>query len=461
MNIDISIIVPIYNCERYIAECVESVLAQTVKNFELVLVDDASTDKSYEIAKEYKNQNPEIISLYRFEKNGKQGRARNYGIENSKGKYVMFLDSDDVLDPNICELLSGEAKRQNADIVFCDYMKCLDGNEEYCVHVSKEYMGPLDVARRKALITTSVVPWAKIIRRKMIIDNDILFPENTFYEDQATTYLYYMYATTVCKVEKALYKYRISQQSTTTQRNVSRHFQALEMALLLIDRVKARNLYKDYYEEIEFFAIEQMYCRGIERIKEQFDDFPLEYAQKTLELLLKKFPGMQDNKYYKMFMSEKNVMMLQAHLSSAEELIRFLHDDKTKLCENYTYRLFMYDEKMEALRKWCVVNNCDLVLWGAGKYGKTIVNVFKEYGMNIKEVYDSNCDLVNTWYESIIVTDYRRDTEACLLVVIPFENWVHDVVRKLLMYKRNVKIINLEVYIKHNIGICIRELVED
>ena len=456
MSVDISIIVPVYNSMKYIGECIESVLLQSYKNIELLIIDDASTDKSLEIINGYAKNNS-IIKVVTLKKNGKQGAARNIGIDLARGKYILFLDSDDLLDYNACELLYKEAESKDADIVFCDYLCFGRCEEQHCSHVSMSYMGILNVRKRKALLTTSVVPWAKLIKKSIITKNQLYFPEGKFYEDQATTYLYFLYANCVSKIEKDLYKYRVTTESTSNGRNQLRHMQSLEMSQLLISRMKDRGFYSTYYKEIEYFAIEQMYCMSIERLTAQFDVFPIKYANEILKTLKMEFPNFINNDYYKKFMSDRRKLLLHMHMKSDNDLLRYIQEDHSKICPNYTSNLSKYYFKLSEFETLIENRQFDLALWGAGRYGKTILKVLNEYGVEVKEIFDGNLEFVNKRYDKFYISDYRT-IRAKTLIIIPFENWVSSI--KSLLRKNNIKtyVFNFEVFIKHNLEDCIEKV---
>ena len=114
---DISIIVPIYNAEKYIKKCVESLLRQTKEELEIILINDGSTDQTEKIIKTF--QDPRI----RYFKNKNQGigKTRNFGIQKAEGEYISFVDSDDTLEKTACEELYQKAKKDNLDVVVCNY----------------------------------------------------------------------------------------------------------------------------------------------------------------------------------------------------------------------------------------------------------------------------------------------------------------------------------------------------
>ena len=136
----ISIIVPVFNVELYLKECLESIKKQTYTNLEVIIVDDCSTDNSFNIAdnfiKNYKG--PIIFKLIKHDKNKGQSAARNTGLGVAKGEYVGFVDSDDYIAPNMYEFLLSEMKSKNVGVVGCDYYQILEDN-----HIIKNVFIPI------------------------------------------------------------------------------------------------------------------------------------------------------------------------------------------------------------------------------------------------------------------------------------------------------------------------------
>ena len=126
MKKDISIIVPIYNSEKYLKKCIDSIINQTKKELEIILINDGSTDNSEKIIKEYKDKRIKYI------KNTNQGigTTRNQGIKEATGKYLMFIDSDDYIENNACELLYNKAEKDNLDMVVCDFYREKEDGEK-------------------------------------------------------------------------------------------------------------------------------------------------------------------------------------------------------------------------------------------------------------------------------------------------------------------------------------------
>ena len=128
MSIVISVIVPVFNVEKYLEKCILSILAQTYKNFELILVDDASPDSCPEICDRYANIDQRIRVLH-CKKNGGLSAARNIGIEAARGKWITFVDSDDWVSQEMLQYLYEGVKKNDAQIAVCDFFRVYENGE--------------------------------------------------------------------------------------------------------------------------------------------------------------------------------------------------------------------------------------------------------------------------------------------------------------------------------------------
>lgn len=451
--IKISIIVPVYNVEKFVEECIESLVEQTLDEIEILLIDDCSTDGSKNIIEKYQKKYSSKITLLEMKQNSKQGAARNVGLKKAAGKYVMFVDSDDILDRNACERMYYEAEKQNADIVFCDYVSFQSQTREeyYQQHVYKEYMGELTKRKKEILLTTSVVPWAKIIRRELIISYDIFFTENIFFEDQATTYLYYLFAKKVVKVEEALYKYRLHSQSTTgAVIDDNKLVQRIKSAEIFVNRIKENGLYEEYKTAVDYFIIEQMYCLSIDIYMRNHCVEQHINVDFVLEKLHQLCPKYRENKYYKYFLTEKNRKIIEAHEKS-EQYLKEIYCEKIieQYCNNYTSQLIWHRPAIKELKKMIDRNGYKTVLWGAGKSAINIIEVCNKEGIVFDYLTDSNIQLLGKTVAGFKVTDISKIKDEIDLIVIEFSAHKHDIDKLLKKYDIHRKILVLEEYIKN------------
>ena len=229
----ISVIIPLYNAEKYIGECLDSLLAQTFQSFEVIVVDDCSTDNGFEIVKAYAPKFGERLTLTKLEKNSGSGALpRNKGMNFSRGEYIQFLDADDILIPTALEEIYTLAKDFNADVVYCEkyYMSTGTGEEfleniHFADHdiqkppfVDKPTFETENMAERVMRILNKrfwVVPWDKFVRRDLIFEHEIFFPHVKICEDDIWSYGLVFYAKRFLRVPNAVYIRRMSETSMT------------------------------------------------------------------------------------------------------------------------------------------------------------------------------------------------------------------------------------------------------
>ncbi|WP_270568128.1 glycosyltransferase, partial [Clostridium beijerinckii] len=205
----LSIIVPIYNVERYLDKCIDSILNQSFKDFELILVDDGSPDKCGDICNSYSKLDRRIKVIHK--QNGGLSSARNAGLDIAVGEYIAFVDSDDWINGDMYDTLYCIAKENNADIVQCRFKKVYNDIEEY-VEISKKVNIIDKIEALTNLIAygemhvQSVVTWNKIYKR-MLFD-DIRFPQGKIHEDEFTTYKFFYKSKKIVLCDDELYYYR-------------------------------------------------------------------------------------------------------------------------------------------------------------------------------------------------------------------------------------------------------------
>ena len=219
----ISIIVPVYNVEKYLRECLDSIMSQTYQNFECLLINDGSPDHSADICREYVEKD----SRFRyFEKeNGGVSSARNLGIEHSKGEYITFIDSDDWVDSDYLEVLHSKIKEYNTDFVISSYKKFDMDEDCFYLHIwDQDYYERIWTSQE--LLTqlpnlenydgSYTVSWGKLFKRSIF--DEILFNEQRkFGEDFECSFKLYLSMTSCLYIHKALYNYRLHSESMLGQ----------------------------------------------------------------------------------------------------------------------------------------------------------------------------------------------------------------------------------------------------
>ena len=266
--IKVSIIVPVHNSENYLHKCVESLLAQTLEEIEIILVDDCSADASPEMIRRYEGLFPgKIVGLY-LEENIRQGGARNRGMEIARGEYIGFVDSDDFVEPDMCRVLYETA--QGADLCGADYYMDFDGQlRDVNTDYGQGYR--MTQRRRERFIARCGYFWSRIYRREFLKEHDLRFPENTFYEDACFNFLTALYAQTLIKAEGRFYHYYQSEGSTMRRRNDQRQYERLAIPGLIWDVCRERGLYDAHRELIHRKYMSMQMTNILHTCLEQFD----------------------------------------------------------------------------------------------------------------------------------------------------------------------------------------------
>lgn len=269
----VSILVPFYNVDQYIERCIQSLIQQTYEDIEILLIDDCSPDRSLEIAQNYAHNDPRI-KILRYEKNRGLGGARNYGLENAKGKYVLFVDSDDFIELNTVEVLFDIAKQNNLCVLEANYLKEDKMNSEVLprkscysekVFSGKEYWDSIPIA--------PVVAWNKFYKLSFLKNNNITFKIRKF-EDVAFTSEVFMKAKRVMNIDFPFYHYIVRENSIMTETISSNHLQDAyslikDMRVLFEANKENEQMKKSYlYSYIGFFRIWHLYREDIINKKE-------------------------------------------------------------------------------------------------------------------------------------------------------------------------------------------------
>lgn len=242
----VSIIIPAYNCEKTLVECLSSVVNQTLKDIEIIIVNDASTDSTWDIILQCEAQFPELIMAINSEQNKGAGGARNIGLMYAGGEYIGFVDSDDVVVPNMFEKLYNEAKRGNYDMVDSGYYS--EEKDIAIVHTADENTGELNGRKRSELIVSGGYLCSRIFKRELLTEGDIFFRENVILED--CEYLMYIInkAKRVGNVKEILYNYRYFKTSSSKYVDANKYY---NNALEAIDAVYRVMSPLDNYNEIQ------------------------------------------------------------------------------------------------------------------------------------------------------------------------------------------------------------------
>lgn len=216
----ISIIVPVYNVEAYLEKCLDSLINQTYQNFEILLIDDASSDRSGQICKEYAQRDNRIRYIKKSYNSG-QGDARNLGLENATGDYITFVDSDDWINLDCIEKLFHNLIENDADIVMCHFYRFSESSGGYLLYTPDFQSGLIGLtdffeAAFKGL-SLYIAPWGKLFKRELLeFPTPIRFPRGKIAEDIDVLHRIYLRSHKIYFESEALYCWLERSNSTST-----------------------------------------------------------------------------------------------------------------------------------------------------------------------------------------------------------------------------------------------------
>jgi glycosyltransferase involved in cell wall biosynthesis len=238
MKIKVSVIVPVYNVEKFIDKCLNSLVKQSLKEIEIIVVNDGSPDNSQKIIDKYVKKYPEKVQSF-IKENGGQGSARNIGIVKAKGEYISFVDSDDWLDLDALEKMYSLAKKDNSDIVICDMV---DHYANYTIyHNCTKYNSVFEV-------TPSACN--KIFKKELI--KDFRFLSKLWYEDFNFTTKILFNTDKISNISEGFYHCNCGHESTMNNNNSKKN---LDMIIIMDDIINYLKENKKYDENIVSYLI--------------------------------------------------------------------------------------------------------------------------------------------------------------------------------------------------------------
>lgn len=285
----VSVIVPVYNVEKYIDKCLSSLVNQTLKEIEIIIVNDGSPDNSQDIIDRYVKKYPKKVKSY-IKENGGQGSARNFGLEKAEGEYIGYVDSDDYVELDMYEKLYNKAIKNNLDIAICgSYNVTEDGDKT--IELDRE----LFKDKKKNAFFGRMAVWNKIYKKELLLSSNLKFRSKLWYEDLDFTVQILSMAKKVGYVNKPFYNYLIRQGSTMNNSNVDRNLEIL----LAFDEVLRNEIIKDNEKLIEFLVVDHIYISAIVRVlnANANNDKKKEVIDKLINYVSKKFPNYKKNEY--------------------------------------------------------------------------------------------------------------------------------------------------------------------
>ena len=289
VNPDISIIVPIYNAEKNIKKCIDSLIHQTKQELEFILVNDGSTDHTEEILLEYKDKR---IKYFKNKNKGIE-KTRNFGISKATGKYLMYVDSDDFLEKDACEVLYKKALQEDSDLVICDFYKLYENGTLEEIH-QMDFQPTTLIETPRLLHKMHLAPWNKIYKTTLIKENKIQFVENLKYEDAPFVVEAFLKAKKIAKVNNCLNYYFIRGNSETTVRD-RKCFDILK----IVDKIrKSLKHHPELTNDLNQLTVRIITNYTIQQRVQKDIQIGMDFIEEAFSYLEKEVPDYKKKKYY-------------------------------------------------------------------------------------------------------------------------------------------------------------------
>ena len=253
MNPVISIIIPVYNVEKWLNKCIDSILSQSYENFEVILVNDGSTDKSKDICDQYSKEDKRVKVFHN--KNKGLSYSRNFGVKKSNGKYVMFVDSDDFIsDINIIDKFINILEKDKSDFIYTSYCRFNDENEEEITEILPIDINNNHIKGKSGIEILSMLieknnyhhaAYLKICNRKFLIENNLLFKEGIYHEDAEWSPKLFYYAKRISIYNEPYYMRRMRENSIITTTN------EVSIRKKINDRLNIANDLIEFFKKME------------------------------------------------------------------------------------------------------------------------------------------------------------------------------------------------------------------
>ena len=299
--IKVSVIVPVYNVEPYLEKCLDSLAKQTLKEIEVIVVNDESPDESQKIIDKYAEKYKNIHSYQK--KNGGVSDARNFGIKQATGEYIAFVDGDDYVSYNMYELMYNKAKSGNFDVVVCDL------NYVYSETEIKEVSSKIETDTtniKQTYVNMYPCVWNKIYKKKLF-NNGIEFKKGVWFEDVDFLYKIFPFVKSIGVVKKPLNQY-VQRTGSITKTFDERLYNYIDNFNDLVEFYKERNLYDEYYKELEYCYVRYILATFVRQAtnydKEEYD----KAVETAIENVRKNFPHYRKNKYF--YQSLKGIYLI-------------------------------------------------------------------------------------------------------------------------------------------------------
>ena len=312
----VSVIVPVYNVEKYLKKCLDSLVNQTLKDIEIIVVNDGTPDNSQEIIDKYVKKYKNVKSY--IKENGGLSSARNYGLKYAKGEYVAFVDSDDWVEVDMYETMYSKALENDFDVVVCDLKYVYsDRDVEAFSNIKNDLVTKEQI--KKSMINIYPAAWNKIYK-KSLFENGVLFKQKVWYEDVEFLYRLFPYINSIGVVHQSFVNY-VQRDGAITKTFDERVFHYVDNWNGIIEYYKKNKFFEEYKKELEYCYVRYLYATFIKTASNfKNKDMYNKAVNTAIENVKKVFPNYKKNKYF--YISLKGLYLLLFNKSIANIIRR-------------------------------------------------------------------------------------------------------------------------------------------
>lgn len=305
----VTVVVAVYNIEKYIEKCIQSIIRQTWKEMEILLVDDGSTDESGNICDQYAKTDDRIRVIHKV--NGGISDVRNVGLEEALGTYLLYVDGDDYIAPECVENAVKCAERHKAEVVIFDYQEVEEATgrrERWSMEIPREKK--LTVKECPSLLITTPCPWNKLYRMSLWERCGLRYPEGKVYEDLTITPQLLLNAESIVYMDsEPLYSYILREGSIMRSHNFKKSLDNRKTAMEnLTAYFKEKEVFDIYKNELEYLMFEHAYFVPTKEVI--YYDAHSEYRDKFRQYVFSVFPKADKNPYVRQWLSKKDRLLL-------------------------------------------------------------------------------------------------------------------------------------------------------
>lgn len=296
----VSVIVPVYNTEKYLRRCLDSLVMQTLDDIEIIIIEDKSPDNSNKILKEYEKKYKEKVKVFHNKTNKGIGYNRNFGMKKASGKYIGFVDSDDWVNETMFEKMYAKAEKDKLDLVLCNFHKMLEKEDGSLDELQSNDIPSFENTTLKnmpnLLLDVELAPWNKLYKKELL--EGVTFPENLKYEDTIFVLKAMARSKKIGIVNEKLNYYLVRNKSETTVMD-KKVYDILKITNMMVEELKSYDYYENIKEYVEAMTIRNLFRYTLQQKYQNNKVIRNDFINKSFDYLNSEFPNWKNNKIWK------------------------------------------------------------------------------------------------------------------------------------------------------------------